>query len=99
FIDWTVRTSNTYIFHVRKVLVPVAGSGDTSWGWTLQWLLLCIAVTGCLIWSLIERRKNNYIKLNYWLCLIVRYYLIIIAFEYGFSKIFLRQMPFPSQSQ
>lgn len=98
FIDWIVRAANAYIFHLRKVLVPVAGSGDTSWGWVQQWLFLCIAAAGCLIWSLVERKKN-YIKLNYWLCLIVRYYLVLIAFEYGFSKIFLRQMPFPAQSQ
>lgn len=99
FIDWIVRISNANIFHVSKVLVKTPGSGDASWNWAQQWLYLCITATGCLIWWFIEHRKKNYIKLNYWLCLIVRYYLVLIAFEYGFSKIFLQQMPFPSQSQ
>ena len=98
FIDWIVRVANANIFHVRKVLVHTQGTSDTSWGWTQQWLFLCVAATACVVWSLVERKKN-YIKLNYWLCLIVRYYLIYVAFEYGFLKIFLQQMPFPAQSQ
>ena len=31
--DWAVRFFNAKIFHIKDELVPVAGSGDTSWGW------------------------------------------------------------------
>jgi len=99
FTDWMVQTANTKLFHIRKVLVSPAGSGDTSWAWAEQWLYLCIAFAGCLTWSFFDRKRKNYIELNYWLCLIVRYYVIMIAFGYGLSKVFPLQMPFPNQSQ
>ena len=31
--DWLVRIANARVFHVRDQLVPVNGSGDTSWAW------------------------------------------------------------------
>ena len=31
FEDWAVRFANSKLFHLKKELVPVAGSGDTSW--------------------------------------------------------------------
>ena len=33
FLDWAINLSNAKIFHIRKVLVPINGSGDTSYGW------------------------------------------------------------------
>src|SRR5262245_5340120 len=46
FTDWAVRTSNEHVFHVRDVLVPLNGSGDTSFGWVQLWLNLSIAAIG-----------------------------------------------------
>jgi hypothetical protein len=99
FIDWIVRAANANIFHIQKILVHNPTSSDGSWNWAEQWLYTSVALCSCIIWSFIEHQKNNYIKLNYWLCLIVRYYLVFVSLEYGLVKIFLRQMPFPSQSQ
>jgi len=88
-----------HVFHIRKVLVYPAGSGDTSWGWAQQWLYVCLAFFGCIIWSLADRKLNSYTRLNYWLCLFVRYYIAIVAFSYGIIKLFALQMSFPNQSQ
>ena len=98
-IDWLVHFSNDHFFHLRKVLVYPAGSGDTSYSWANLWLYIFIAIAGCIIWSLADRKRTNYEKLNYWLCLCVRYYIALIAFTYGILKIFVLQMPFPNQSQ
>jgi len=98
-INWAVHFANEKFFHVRKALVYPAGSGDTSWGWAQQWLYLCLAFFGCIIWSLIDSKRNNYVRLNYWLCLFVRYYIAMVAFSYGIFKLFALQMPFPNQSQ
>ena len=98
-VDWLVHFSNDHFFHIRKVLVPTAGSGDTSYGWANFWLYVCIAFAGCIIWSIAGRKRTNYEKLNYWLCLFVRYYIALIAFTYGILKIFALQMSFPNQSQ
>ena len=98
FMDWAVETANANIFHVRKVLVPIGGSGDTSYGWAQVWLLLSVAFIGCLVWSVLDRKRNDYRKLNYWLCLFTRYYIASIAFSYGILKLFALQMPFPNES-
>ncbi len=97
-MDWAVQTSNANLFHVRKVLVPMNGSGDTSYGWALLWLLLCLSLSGCMIWSIADRKRNDYRQLNYWLCLFTRYYIAMVALGYGIIKLFASQMPFPSES-
>jgi hypothetical protein len=98
-MDWAVNTGNAKIFHVREVLVPLNGSGDTSYGWAQLWLLLSLAVIGCIIWSLLDRKCSKYPHLNYWLCLFARYYIAMFAFVYGILKIFALQMYFPSLHQ
>ena len=68
-MDWAVEISNANFFHVRKVLVLPNGSGDTSWAWAQLWMLLCLSFIGCVIWSIADRKRNDYRHLNYWLCL------------------------------
>jgi len=98
-MDWAVNFSNDHFFHVRKVLVPLNGSGDTSYGWAQVWLFLSIAVIGCIVWSLLNKKRKAYHQLNYWLCVFTRYYIALIAFIYGIEKLFALQMPFPNLSQ
>ena len=98
-MDWLVNKSNALLFHVRPQLVPVNGSGDTSWGWAQLWLVLSLSFVGMIIWSLLQRRKKEYIKLNYWLCLFTRYYVVLVLFNYGIIKLFGLQMSFPDYSQ
>jgi len=99
FMDWLVNFGNDHFFHVRKVLVPLNGSGDTSYGWAQVWLFLSISVIGCIIWSLFDGKRKAYHQLNYWLCLFTRYYISMIAFIYGIEKLFALQMYFPNLSQ
>ncbi len=98
-IELVVAFLNRHFFHVREVLVPVNGSGDTSYGWAELWTYLCLAFSGMLIWSLADRKRRSYAGLNYWLCLCIRYFIALVAFMYGFQKMFLLQMPFPNISQ
>jgi hypothetical protein len=98
-MDWAVELSNKKIFHVRDVLVPINGSGDTSYGWAQVWMLISLSLVGCLIWTTIDRKAKSYRHLQYWLCLFTRYYVSLIAFSYGIIKLFGMQMPFPNLSQ
>lgn len=97
-VDWAVRTSNAHIFHVRDTLVPVNGSGDTSWAWAQLWLYLSLAAIACVVWSILDRRRTHYDRLAFWLRMIVRYYVAIAALSYGIIKLFALQMSFPTQS-
>lgn len=97
--DWLVTESNAMIFHIRPVLVPENGSGDTSMGWARLWTYLCIAAITTLIWSVLDKKRPNYRHLNYWLCLFTRYYIILVSLTYGIFKLFGRQMIFPDSHE
>jgi hypothetical protein len=97
--NWAVHFSNDRLFHVRDTLIPVNGSGDTSYAWAQLWLYLFVAAVGCAVWSLIDRKRTHYAPLDYWLRTFVRYYIATFALSYGIIKIFALQMSFPTQSQ
>ena len=98
-VDWAVRQGNARFFHVRDTLVPVNGSGDTSWAYAQMWLFLSLAVIACIVWSILDRRRLHYERLAWWLRTIVRYFLATVALSYGIIKLFALQMPFPTLSQ
>ena len=45
-MDLAVNTANAKLFHVKSVLVPMNGSGDTSYGWAQWWLWLSLGAIG-----------------------------------------------------
>ena len=98
-MDWAMRTGNARLFHIRETLVPVNGSGDTSYAWTRLCLLLVVAAVACLVWTVLDRRRAHYERPAYWLRLVVRYYIAMAALSYGIIKLFVLQMPFPALSQ
>ena len=98
-MSWLVNWSNNKIFHAYPALVPLNGSGDTSFGWTQLRLFLLLAFAGCIVWSLLDMRRANYNRLAYWFRVVLRYTLIMNCFGYGIAKLFSFQMPFPSLSQ
>src|SRR6266700_4690080 len=71
------------------------GSGDTTFDYLMLLLLIVLNIAGCLIWTVIDRRRTDYNILTYWLTIIIRYYLAFILIRYGFGKIFRRQFPAP----
>ncbi len=97
--DWIVNGANTYIFQSYDKLIPLNGSGDTSYAWVQFQLYLIVALTGCILWSLLDHKRSHYNRLSYWFRIIIRYFIIIHCFGYGISKLFSLQMLFPSLSQ
>ncbi len=86
-INWAVIKTNAnffQVFNVKNVHPVNNGSGDTSFDWAMVCFYLSVGVLGCIIWSLIDRKRKHYKKLNYLLCLIMRYSLALIVFGYGF---------------
>ena len=92
-----VTLGNTYLFRVRPVLVPLNGSGDTSYGYAQLCLYTLVAVAGTVLWTAFDRRKN-YATGYYWLLVLVRYCVALTALSYGIIKLFGQQMVFPSLS-
>jgi len=98
-MDWAVRAGNAHLFHIRETLVPVNGSGDTSYAYARFCLQLSLAALGCIVWTVLDRKRVHYERPLYWLRLGVRYYIIAAALSYGIIKLFVQQMLFPTTSQ
>ena len=100
-LGWLAMKMNDWIYHLPRHPIPVQnnGSGDTSGNWATTFTVLLIAVSGAVIWSFLQRRKKEYSVLNYWLCLNVRYFIVMVSFVYGIIKLFGMQMSFPTYSQ
>jgi hypothetical protein len=98
-IDLLVNFMNGRFFRIKDVLVPMGGSGDTSYGWALFYTHFLLAVGGAALWSILDRRRSAYPKLYYFLGLGLRYTVAGIAFSYGILKVFAMQMYFPNLSQ
>jgi hypothetical protein len=93
-VFWTAA----HIFHVRAPLSVDgnSGSGDGMFGWVLAFCLLVIAVPATGIWSLLDRKRENYAGLNKWFRLFVRFALAGQMVNYGMAKGIPFQMPYPS---
>lgn len=74
--------------------VPVLGiAAYSNWG-----LGALGAAIGAFVWGSIDKEKRAYTVLYYWLRVIVRYRLAIALLGYGFYKLFVLQIPYPSLS-
>jgi hypothetical protein len=99
--SWVVEIANRHVFRVQDVLVrPSAYIGsDASYNWAKFWLSLLVALLGALVWSLLSRRRSSYGIAHYWLRILVRCQVAMVAFRYGLIKVYLLQMPFPNLSE
>jgi hypothetical protein len=95
--QWLSLWTETHLFGLAKpVPVVPTGSGDTMAQWASQvnWILLALGAT--VVWSLLDRRRREYTRLNQWLHVYVRFGLASIMFGYGFAKIIPTQMQRPT---
>src|SRR6185436_4098436 len=60
---------------------------------------LTLAAAGCVVWSIVGRKRMNYERPLFWLRMILRYYVATAALSYGIIKLLVLQMPFPALSQ
>jgi uncharacterized membrane protein YphA (DoxX/SURF4 family) len=95
-IFWT----GTHIFHVNAPLSVFfggnSGTGDGKFGWVTAFCLLMIATAATVVWSLLDRNRENYAELHKWFRLFVRFALAGQLIFYGISKVLPVQMAFPS---
>jgi len=78
---------------------PPTGSGDTLDDWMLNVAYIGIALLLTVIWTVFDQKRQHYRQLNQILKIGLRYYLALIMFSYGISKLFVLQMPYPSLAQ
>ncbi len=89
-----------YAAHVIHLSYPITvfsnGSGDTTYDWVLLAVYLNVGAIATVVWSLIDRKRPNYIKLDLWFRNFLRLFLAGVLVLYGSFKAFPLQMSVPS---
>jgi len=98
-VNFMVESFNRAAGLFDTALVPLNGSGDTSWGWAFLAMSVALSAVGTLIWSLVARSRKSHPKLEYILWNAMRYFVAFFSFSYGTVKVLALQMPFPNLSQ
>jgi uncharacterized membrane protein YphA (DoxX/SURF4 family) len=86
----------SHILHIGyPILLDETGSGDRTCDWVQAFCILAIAIASTLVWSVLDRKRENYVTLHKWFRLIARLSLATTMFVYGIDKIVPLQMPYP----
>ena len=75
------------------------GSGDNTYAYISLFINAVLALVGTVIWSLLDRHRSNYHKLQYWFILVLRTFLCLTMLLYGFVKVYQIQFQPPSLTQ
>lgn len=72
------------------------GSGDTTYNYVEVLVFFILAIFGSSIWSIIDRKRQNYSRLLRFFSIYVSYYVGAYMLSYGLSKVFYLQFSEPS---
>ncbi len=81
---------------IRSPMIYEGNSRDMDFFWVQTLWLLVVAIAGTAAWSVMDRRRENYIALHKWFRLFIRFALASQMFEYGMTKLIPVQFPSPS---
>lgn len=84
-----------HLFQVDITVQP-NGSGDTTYNYVQVFCYLVLAAAVALVWTLLDRKRTNYARLNEWLRVYVRFVLASAMLSYGGYKVIKSQFPSPS---
>lgn len=100
----TVVWVSKHVLHLKHdfatdYLNSVVGSKDTTYYYMQALCYLVIAAVATLIWSLWDRKRQEYVWLHRWFLLGLRVTLAAALIPYGTVKLFPTQFPPPTLSQ
>jgi hypothetical protein len=86
----------SHVFGVsRPLVITGSGSGDKTFDWVQAFCFLVIAGVAAIVWSLMNSKRDNYIGLQKWFRLFLRFALGSTMVAYGTIKVIPLQMPAP----
>jgi len=89
-IAWT----GAHVLHLSQPVTAVfTGSGDTTFSYVQNFVVLIVAVIAMVVWSVLDRKRLNYDYLHQWLRLYVRLVLGATLISYGSAKVIKGQFP------
>jgi uncharacterized membrane protein YphA (DoxX/SURF4 family) len=84
------------VWSIDEVSTEETGSGDMLLYWLLWITKITLAVIVTIVWSVIDRKRADYLWLKKLLITYTRYYLALILLSYGLFKIVPTQFSEPS---
>jgi hypothetical protein len=85
-----------HVFRIAHPIITVeTGSGDRVYDWVELACILVLGILGTIIWSLLDRKRESYVRVHSWFRVFVRFSLAASMFTYGAAKAIPLQMPFP----
>jgi len=83
--------------HVMHATVAVEPNfvRDTRYLYALLICFVVFSAVAAAVWSWLDRQRTEYVALNDWLRVFLRYVLAYLMLHYGLDKIFLIQFPAP----
>lgn len=99
FYNFVPGIGKTFFGIEVKIPTGPSGSGDTTYDYVLVFSIALIAIFSTLIWSLIDKKSKNYLKMYYWLSLSLRLYVGLMLINYGLVKVIQLQFSPPSFSR
>jgi hypothetical protein len=73
--------------------------GDNHFGLVFYFTVTILFLIITVIWGVVDRRKPNYLKLNYWFGIYIRYMVALIMLGYGIDKLIPIQMGYPDVTE
>jgi hypothetical protein len=86
----------TDVFKFPKPLTLLSGSGDKPYDYALVALLLVVSVAATALWSILDRKRPDYVRFHTWFRVFLRFGLGGTMVTYGMIKVFPMQMPYPN---
>ena len=90
-VMWVLR----HVFHEYRDAGMVSGSGDKMYDWVLALCLLASTALLVTIWSVLDRRREQYTRLHRAFRMFLRFALGSTLIVYGAAKAVPLQMPYP----
>ncbi|WP_074249532.1 DoxX family protein [Mycobacteroides abscessus] len=81
--------------HLLGLRVQSAQVGsDSAFQWTALFCIACLALVGTAVWTVLDRDRRRYDRLQPWVWAVLRLVLAAAMFYFGMAKVIPTQMPF-----
>jgi hypothetical protein len=78
-----------------ELVVTGSGSGDKTFDWVHAFCVLVLTIVLTPVWSALDRKRVDYVRLHRWFRLFARFALGSTMVSYGMAKVVPLQMPYP----